>query len=146
MVDRPVSTAAQLMTSGYPSIVLGSQLADAARLMAWSHLDMLPVTGSGGVLVGVVTERNVLSAVAVDAATPERMVDGLMTTDPAVIADYATVEWIMVEMEAARLSSLPVIDEHDCLIGVVSLTNLVEQVAPAILQRTWSRILSPRHD
>ena len=135
--------AADLLMSGHPVVVCGSAVADAARLLAASGRPMVPVCEPDGRLAGVLTYRAILTAVA-DESVTGRMVDELMNDDPAFVADYASVEWILVEMVDARSWSLPVTDAQHRLVGVVTLPDLAAVVFPALLAETWNQISGTR--
>ncbi len=144
MLERSHPTAAGLMSGHHQSLLRGTAVAEAARMLVSSGLPMVVVRDADGRLAGVLTEHAILAAVADNATAPGRVVDELMNDDPAFVADYASVEWILVEMVDAGTWSLPVTDSQHRLIGVVSLTDLAAVVFPALLADTWNQIVRSR--
>jgi acetoin utilization protein AcuB len=90
----------------------------------------LPVVGADHRLVGILSDRDVRSSVGdpfrVELDRIERLrVGDIMTRDPlnaAVGDDVATVAQMFVDL---RLSAVPVIDESDRLVGLVSYIDLL---------------------
>lgn len=95
----------------------------AVRRMNERHIGSLVVM-EGDELVGIVTERDVLSRVLGAGRDPERTFVGeVMTRTPVVIDTDATVEDVMVIVSQQRCRHLPVV--HDgALCGLVSAGDL----------------------
>lgn len=120
-------------------------MAEAARLLALSGLPLVPVCERDGRLVGVVTGRAILFAVAENPGLHDQLVDEMMDTDPVFVSHDASVEWVLLEMGDAGTWSVPVIDSDERLVGLLSLPDLVTAVFPALLVRTWNHIVSREH-
>ncbi len=136
--SRPV--AADLITARGQWVAPGSAVADAAQILLGSGLPMVPVCEPDGRLVGVVTVRAIISAVARGHASSGRLVDDVMDGSPVFVTDDASVEWILVEMDDAHTWSLPVTDAGHRLIGVVNLPDLTWVVFPGLLIRMWNGV------
>ncbi len=97
---------------------------DAAVLMNEHKVGSLLVM-DGGRLVGIITERDVLQEVVSQrrdpAATP---VDDVMTSEVACCRPETTVDEARGVMKNRRIRHLPVLDDADHLIGVVSIGDL----------------------
>ena len=138
-------TAGQLMTSDYPVLEIGSTLRDASGVMAAWGLPAVPVQGSGGVLLGSVTVRAILAAMAIDIDRSMAVRD-VMDPHPAAVLDYAPVESVLAEMDEAGLWALPVVDHENRLVGVVSLSNLAGAVSPSLLNHAWGKFAAFHRD
>lgn len=137
-------TAGQLMASQFESVSSEDDVHGVSQLLVASGLPSLPVRDDDGALVGVLTARAVLAALATGSSAPADPVGRLMDRDPAVVADYAPIEWILVEMDDAHLWTLPVVNDANRLIGVVSLPNMARFLSPSLLSSTWANIVAHR--
>jgi acetoin utilization protein AcuB len=62
-----------------------------------------------------------------------------MTTQPVTIADSATVEQALSIIEEHKLRHLPVVDERDTLVGIVSEKDLLRARADAPIETVMTR-------
>lgn len=109
------------------TIGMDASVSSAARLMARRNVGFLPVCGSGGALVGVVTDRDlILRCVAAGenpAVTPVArvMTSRVLTADPKEELYVASRR-----MAQAQVRRLPVV-EHGRVLGMVALSDLSRQ-------------------
>lgn len=96
-------------------------LADAADRMRFYDIGALPVT-DGRRLVGILTERDIVRAVANGARTELTPAADYMTPSPATIGSEADIEHAVAIMVALRVRHLPVVD-GGALTGMVSLRD-----------------------
>lgn len=96
---------------------------EAARLMTEGDTGSLVVIDKGE-LVGIVTERDVLRAVAEDLNTRTVTVGRIMTPGPDSLEPDVDVREVAQWMVAAGYRHLPVIDDER-LVGMVSIKDLV---------------------
>ena len=97
----------------------------ALRLMDEHRLHHLPVVNGTGLLVGIVTERDLLLAAAhygtADIEVAEIMHKGALTASPTMtIAQAAQL------MLQKRIGGLPVVDAQQQVIGVITETDLLK--------------------
>jgi len=96
-------------------------LGDAVRLMASRQLSGLPVVDGAGVLVGVITRRDLLYQRELDAAVHTRMTRKLVTGAPGIAADAARSR-----MVDARIERLPLVDAEGRFLGLTTLRDIAE--------------------
>lgn len=115
---------AEVMVADVVTIEPSASLITAARTMREANIGMLPVVEHGRV-VGVLTDRDLVvrgMAREVDPATTpvsECMSDGVIPAHP----DWPT-ERAIVTMAQAQVGRLPVVDDDDRLVGVVTLSSM----------------------
>ncbi len=99
-------------------------LIDAASRMQFNEVGSLAVM-DGDALIGIITERDVVRAVAdgVDPATTA--VVGYMTPEPVTIPEWADVTEAAATMLRVGARHLPVVDGGR-VIGMVSARDLLE--------------------
>jgi len=111
----------------------GATLAEAARVLTKHRIGALIVRDQDGALSGIISERDVVRAVAEEgAAALAFTVDSRMTRDVATCAQTDTIEEIMETMTRCRFRHLPVV-EQDSVIGIISIGDVVKmRIAEAL--------------
>ncbi len=118
----------------------------AVRLMQDHNIGFLPVLKSvrGYVrLVGVVTDRDLcLRVVGADLQPHKAAIERFMTSDPVVCKPTDTLQFAMSLMQQFQVRRLPVVDNSDRLMGVVTLSDIARSklVAPETVARTLRRV------
>jgi CBS domain-containing protein len=78
-------------------------------------------------VVGVISERDVVRALATEgAAALDRSVGDLMSSDVTTCGPRATVNELMKVMTERRIRHIPVLDEAQRLVGIVSIGDVVK--------------------
>lgn len=79
-----------------------------------------------GRLIGLLTERDVLTRVVAAGRQPDlTCVADVMTRHPIVVSPRATVEEVMELFTEKRCRQIPVVDEDsDCLVGLISIGDV----------------------
>jgi CBS domain-containing protein len=109
-----------------------TRLADVAREMRRQDADSMAVI-SDGRLVGIITERDLVRAIA-DGVNPTQVTaDVVMTADPATVSGDEDVSVVAMKMMTLGVRHLPVVDGRGNPVGLVSARNLV-----AVLDRAKS--------
>jgi CBS domain-containing protein len=105
-------------------------LLEAAREMLEASTGSLAVIRDGR-LAGVLTERDVLRAVAGGVDTEHALVGQWMSSEPDTVSPEVEVEEAAQWLLEAGYRHLPVL-EHDELIGIISIRDLLWAIlAPA---------------
>ena len=100
----------------------------AARTMAEQRTGILPVVkrGSGGKLVGVVTDRDICLRVAAEGRDPKKVkVSECMTSSPVCCGPRDDVQFAMLLMREHQVRRIPVVDADYHVGGILSFSNLV---------------------
>jgi len=101
-----------------------ASLTDAARAMEDANIGMLPVVQDGKVL-GVITDRDiVVRAVAREPTRPAPPSATVCRINAIVAHPDWTPERAMQTMAQAQVGRLPVLDDEDRLVGVVTLSSM----------------------
>jgi CBS domain-containing protein len=108
------------------SIDASTTVLDAVETMVEGNVGALIVT-DGGRLTGIVTERDYLRRVTLEGrderTTPVREI---MSAPFVYIGPDATIDECMAIMTERRFRHLPVLDEDDELVGIVSIGDVVK--------------------
>ena len=113
-----------VMIKDVVSIDPSASLTDAARKMDDANIGMLPVVEDGKVL-GVITDRDiVIRAVAREADPASTAVGDCLSGDAIVAHPEWTTDRAMQTMAQAQVGRLPVLDDEERLVGVVTLSSM----------------------
>ncbi|MES2472145.1 MAG: CBS domain-containing protein [Pseudomonadota bacterium] len=118
-----------LQGKGHDIIAVASSatLHEVARILSDKKIGALVVKGKTGALAGIISERDVVRAVAEKGAGAlNETVDNHMTKAPQTCAESDSVETIMEVMTVGRFRHVPVLDEGDRLCGMVSIGDVVK--------------------
>ena len=108
-------------------IVPGARVADAVELMAERGIGSLLVM-KGGVLRGIVTERDYARKVVAGGLRPEdTRVEEIMTADVYTTGFEQSIDECMLLMTEKRIRHLPVVDGEQVL-GIISIGDLMKAI------------------
>lgn len=127
-----------VMTRPVVSTTATASAGAAAALLTRSGFTALPVVDGDGVLVGIVTEADLLRGrVHHDARSPllsaeladdppPGFVGDVMTTDVLTATPWTDVADLVEQMRARGIRSVPVVEPGDGLVGIVSRRDVLE--------------------
>jgi CBS domain-containing protein len=108
------------------SVAESATLKEAAELLDARKVGAMVILNEGGQLAGVISERDIVRAVArVGAAALKSSVAESMTRSVVTARPSETVEAAMERMTDRRIRHLPVV-EGGRLLGVISIGDLVK--------------------
>ena len=114
----------EVMVRDVVTIDSGATLLEAAERMREANVGILPVV-EGGVLRGVLTDRDlVVRAIAREADPSSTRVGDCATDKPLAARPEWDVEQAMELMSRRQVGRLPVVDDQDRPIGIVTLSSL----------------------
>jgi len=106
------------------SVDPSTKLSDVAREMRTNDSDSVAVMDDG-MLVGIITERDLVRAIADGVNPKEAAAAVIMTVDPATVTADEDVNVVAVKMMRLGIRHLPVVDESGDPVGLVSARSLV---------------------
>jgi CBS domain-containing protein len=99
---------------------------DAAVAMRDSSIGFLPVIDEAGALVGVLTDRDLVTrAMARNLPPATTPVSEVMSPKPVVCLEEEPIERVEAVMVDNQISRLPVLGPGNRVVGVISLTDVV---------------------
>jgi CBS domain-containing protein len=108
------------------SISVDATLSEAARLLARKRIGALVVRDRDGALVGILSERDIVRALAEASVNAlAHSVSAHMTRAFETCCEADSIEDLMEIMTHRRLRHLPVVEE-DRLCGIVSIGDVVK--------------------
>lgn len=134
-----------LYNKGRDVVAIGSNatLCDAAKLLTEMKIGALVVVDTNGRLIGIISERDLVRAMAKEgAAAFSDPVGNHMTPSPETCVETDTVETVMEVMTRGRFRHVPVLDDQLVLCGMISIgdvvkTRIAETVSEAAALRDY---------
>lgn len=117
-----------LAAKGRDVIVIdpGASLADAAKLLAEKRIGAVLVLGADRRMVGIISERDIVQALAArGAAVLDEPVSGTMTRKVEICNEGETISSLMERMTEGKFRHLPVLDQGR-LAGIISIGDVVK--------------------
>lgn len=136
-----------VMTRNVISVHARQSVLEAAQLMLHNRVSGLPVVDAAGALIGIVTEGDFLRRGEIGTQrqrpkwlefllgpgrlaaeyvhTTGRMVEEVMTPDPATVSEDDSLETVVELMERRHVKRLPVL-RNGRTVGIVSRANLMD--------------------
>ena len=109
------------------SILPSETIETAARLLTDKRIGAVVVRDRRGKLIGILSERDIVRAVALRGADAmEHTVEDLMTKTVKTCRPSDTVKEVMQTMTLRRHRHMPVCDDAGDLVGVVSIGDAVK--------------------
>lgn len=119
--DSPQLKVRDVMTTKVITVKENQTRQQAARLLSQNRISGLPVVNDDGVLVGVVTEHDIIGKEG-------KKVSQIMTRGVISVSEDTDLEEVRRILVHERIRRLPVLDQGR-LVGIVSRADLVREVA-----------------
>jgi len=117
----------QVMTENPVCCLPTDSVSHAAHLMRRSDVQVLPVVSNwhSNKLVGIITDRDLALRVVAEALDAETTsVAKVMTTIVMACRADDDLSSAIGAMQEDRLNCLPILDDRDCVVGVLSRSDL----------------------
>jgi acetoin utilization protein AcuB len=127
----------KFMTKEVFTIDRDADIAEARKLMTRYRFRHLPVTRSDKTLIGIVSDRDIRSAMPSTSIHDQRreeiepgmatgvLVQDIMTKDPVCVSLSSTIQDALLLIEKTRVGAFPVVDETLKIVGIVSDRDLL---------------------
>ncbi len=129
-------TVGECMTTDLFTVRKEDILELVGQMMDWRRLRYMPVEDDKAHLVGLISSRQILRAFlknAQDAGTAN-VVEDIMIKDPVTVSVETTIKKAMQIMKEIKVGALPVINEQQELIGMITETDFL-RVTARLLER-----------
>jgi CBS domain-containing protein len=113
----------EIMTEKVVTLGKDAKIADAAALIVEKKMGGFPIVDTGHVLVGIVTERDVMRVLSSEKG--QGLVEDVMSTSLKVTGPETPIGEATREMIANRFRRLPVVKD-DVLYGIVTATDILK--------------------
>ncbi len=101
-------------------------LQEASEKLSLKRIGAIVIVGDGGSVVGIISERDVIRAIAKSGVDALRLqVSEVMTRDVECCHESDLVDELMEAMTKGRFRHLPVLDDS-ALVGIISIGDVVK--------------------
>ncbi|MBC7133961.1 MAG: CBS domain-containing protein [Roseovarius sp.] len=112
--------------SGVITVTPGTRVAEAARILAERRIGGVVVSSDGTRAEGILSERDIVRALAVRGASClEEEVREMMTRNPVCCTRQDTSDAVLARMTDGRFRHMPVVEEGR-LVGIVTIGDVVK--------------------
>ncbi len=121
-----------VMTTGIACVDSKSSAADAAKKMKDQNVGTVLVV-DGDQVTGLVTDRAIVTKVVADKQDPKNVpVANIMTKQVVGCRESDDILEAVKRMGDKKIRRLPVVNDRDQLVGVVSLADIAQEMRPAM--------------
>lgn len=119
--------ARDVMTPNPKCVSEGDSVRDAARIMVQEDTGVVPVV-DGKKCIGLVTDRDIVVRLVAEGKDPANArVNEAMTKSVRSVKEDTPVDEVMDLMSKAQIRRVPVVDQNDELVGIVSMGDLATE-------------------
>lgn len=128
------------------SVRESDDVALVALTMRDENIGFVPVLDSDDVVIGVVTDRDIVVRACVGPSDPRRVLVGsMMSRDVISCRPTDTVETAERKMRERRVTRLVILDDGCSLAGVISLSDIAQYDTPGRVGRTLQAITERKY-
>jgi CBS domain-containing protein len=122
------ATVADVMTKDVKTVTPDATMREIAEIMRKEDVGVVPVVRDDGRLHGLVTDRDiVVRCVAGGKTVEESRANDVATTDIEVASPQDSLSQIIDLMGRQQIRRVPVVDDRDRLVGIVSLGDIANR-------------------
>ncbi|HJE03247.1 CBS domain-containing protein [Aliarcobacter thereius] len=139
---EPVYKIKDIMTEDVFHASLNTTVEDIYYFINDKRVSSIPITDFGKKIVGIIDKKVILNLIMkhiddIESTLKKTMNDiyipEVLTADPE--ADVRKVVQVMLDL---RLDAVPIVDDNDILVGIVSKTDILKAVANLPKLQLWS--------
>ncbi len=102
-------------------------VSEVAKLMSDNHVGSVPVCDENDCLCGIVTDRDILlRVVACNKNASQTPISEIMTSNVCTCTETDDITNAQSKMSEQQIRRLPVCDEHNHVIGILTIGNLCQ--------------------
>jgi CBS domain-containing protein len=132
----------QLMTGDVRLAHPTQPISETAQVMADTDFGVLPVAEDDR-LVGVITDRDIAVRAVAKHLPPDTPVSQVMSREVLYCFEDEDAEQVARNMGQNQVRRLPVLDRNKRLVGIVSLSDLLDRVKKETAAETLADISKP---
>jgi len=118
--------AQDIMTKDPACCAPDDSVSDAAKLMAENDCGQIPVVDIGGMLVGVITDRDIACRCVAAGKPSDTPVAEVMSKSAITVTPDASIDECCRKMEDNQVRRLPVVDESGKCCGMISQADIAQ--------------------
>jgi acetoin utilization protein AcuB len=116
---------AEVMTTAVVTLSPDQSFAEAVSLMANHHFHHFLVADDAGKIIGVISDRDILRALARTADWQTQKIGEIMTPEPTTVLPTTSLCIAVGTMLTRRINCLPVVNDDETIRGILTSTDLL---------------------
>ena len=120
------SEVADVMTSKVVTLSPHNTFSEAANLMNDRYFRHCVIVDAHGQIVGVISDRDILRALARNPNARSKSLDQIMTRNPVTVRRNTPIAEAVSKIVSKRINCLPVVEENGGVCGIVTSTDLLK--------------------
>lgn len=126
--NREPYTVRDVMTKDPESVTAQTNPREVARIMRDENVGVLPVIDEQRRLQGIITDRDlVVRVLAEDRQTAQFRLEDIMSREVEAVTEDEDIHEVLDVMGRKQVRRLPVVDEQDRLMGIVSISDIAQK-------------------
>jgi acetoin utilization protein AcuB len=117
---------ADVMTGKVVTLSPHHSFNDAANLMNDRYFRHCVVVDNSRKVVGVISDRDIMRALARNPNSRSKSLDQIMTSNPITVKRSTPIVDAVSKIVAKRINCLPVVDDDGAVCGIVTSTDLLK--------------------
>ena len=117
---------ADIMTSKVVTLSPHHSFSEAANLMNDRYFRHCVVVDAHGQIVGIISDRDILRALARNPNARSKSLEQIMTHNPVTVRRHTPIADAVSKIVSKRINCLPVVDEDGTVCGIVTSTDLLK--------------------
>ena len=117
---------ADVMTAKVVTLSPHHSFSEAANLMNDRYFRHCVVVDARGQIVGVISDRDILRALARNPNARSKSLDQIMTHNPVTVRRHTPIAEAVGKIVSKRINCLPVVAEDGSVCGIVTSTDLLK--------------------
>lgn len=144
--QREPLTAREIMTRSIKTVRRDSSLREVAQLMKDEDCGVVPIVDDKGILVGLVTDRDLVIRAFTGGKTPDQLRAGdVMTDDVECVHPEESIHSVIEMMGKRQIRRVPVVERDDRVVGIISMGDIANRADyDEELQEALDRVSSKR--
>jgi CBS domain-containing protein len=117
------------------SVPQETKVSSVIELLQEQKIGCIIITDVIGKIHGIFTERDLLLKVALKPIHPSRLpVSAVMTADPQTATMTTSIAFALNMMSHGGYRHLPIVDEENYPVGIISVKDIVDHLAQAVIK------------
>ncbi|MCB9748125.1 MAG: CBS domain-containing protein [Candidatus Omnitrophica bacterium] len=117
-----------IMTKNVFSVSPETLIVDALKILIESNVTGLPVLDENNHLVGIISEKDMLSLLLGDIVTKTQKVKNFMTTEVKTFKPDAKLIEVCEFFSNTSIRRVPIVDDDNKLVGIVSRRDFIKLI------------------
>ena len=140
--SEPVYHVQDIMTKDCVTMDVNSTIQEAYNILKEKDFSQLPVVSLEKKILGLINKKIILNLIMDDIENSENIIlkkiDDIYLPELITVDPVSDIRRVAKEMIDFKLDAIPVVNEEDILLGIVSKTNIIKAISSLPRLQLWS--------